>query len=160
MTSLKERYQENFLAYEFGISVIISLIVIAIIQIYWSKPELYNWINSNKSGLYSLLASISGTLLGFIITGISVILAFSESQKLRRLKESTQYKTIFVVYFNTIKYLAFTTIVAILGFVVNNRSVDFYLLYVLIWLLIISSLRIWRCLWILEELVTIMTKIN
>lgn len=160
MTSFKEKYQKNFLMYEFAISVIISLIVIAIITKCWSESEIHNWIKLNKSGLYSLLASISGTLLGFIITGISVILAFSESQKLRRLKESTQYKTIFVVYFSTIRYLAFTTIVAILGFVTNNRSVDICLLYLLIWLLIISSLRIWRCLWILEKIVSFMTEVN
>ena len=155
----REGYEQKFLFYELIISVIISVLAIHIIQVNWESIEIENWITTNKPQLYPLLASISGTLLGFIITGISVILAFSESQKLKPLRESTQYKTIFIVYFSTIKYLAFTTVTAIVGFVINNY-LDIYLLYLLIWLVIISSLRIWRSLWILEKIVSIMTTLN
>lgn len=157
MKSPKEYYQQNFLTCELVISLFVSLLAIYTIQSHWSQTDASNWITSNKSQLYSLLANVSGTLLGFIITGISIILAFAESQKLKLLRESTQYKTIFMVYFSAIKYLALTTIMTILGLVIDNSTVEIYLLYLIIWLVVISSLRIWRCLWILKEIVKIMT---
>ncbi|WP_011308430.1 hypothetical protein [Methanosarcina barkeri] len=140
--TLSDNYPKNFLTYELIISLLISGIAIAIIQLKWSPEEVHKWMFFNKSQFYSLLATISGTLLGFIITGISVILSLSGSQKLEKATESTQFKKIFVVYFSTIKFLAFTVIISIIGFLVNNDSINICLLYLLIILSIISSFRI------------------
>jgi hypothetical protein len=139
--TLSDKYHNNFLRYEFIISLLLGVLAIYLIHNYWSAKDIECWMSNNKAMFYSLLATISGKLLGFIITGISVILSLSESPKLETAKISTQFKKIFVVYFNTIKYLAYTAILSIIGFFMelipklknyffescferNNRTID------------------------------------
>lgn len=152
------KYKRHFLEAEFLISVGVALIVIFYIRSIWSNDDTISWIQANKKEIYPLIASISGTLLGFVITGVSIIIAFAESERLRLLKESNQYKTIYDIYFSTIRYLAITTLTPIIGMIVSNSEI--YILYFLIWSIIISSLRIWRCIWVLENIVEIVLKIR
>lgn len=148
-----KEYKRHFLAAEFLISIAFALIIIFFVRSFWSYEAIISWISANKKEVYSLIASIGGTLLGFVITGISIIIAFSESEKLKLLRKSKVYNTIFDIYFSTIRYLAVTTIIPIIGLVVNEGEI--YILYLLIWSIIISSLRIWRCIWVLENIVKI-----
>jgi hypothetical protein len=151
-----KKYKRHFLEAELLISVAVALIIIFYTRSIWSNSDTTSWISANKKEIYPLIASIGGTLLGFVITGVSIIIAFSESEKLRLLKESTQYKTIYDIYFSTIRYLAIATVTPIIGMIVNNGAI--YILYFLIWSIIISSLRIWRCIWVLENIVEIIQK--
>ena len=149
-------YRKNFLLAE----LILSFILVCLVYIYQgpqSHDVIVKWISLNKGEIYPLIATISGTLLGFVITGVSIIMAFTESGKLELLKKSKHYKTIYEVYFNTIKYLAFTTVISIVGLMIDS-SWSIYVLYAIIWSVIISSLRLWRCVWILENVIEIITK--
>lgn len=156
---IKKVYKRRFLKMEFLISIVISVLIVCVMEYTWSSETIGHWISENEKDIYPLIATISGTLLGFVITGVSILLAFSESEKLKLLKRTKQYKTIFDVYFSTIKYLAVTTIIAIFGILINNR-LAIVTLYILIWSVIISSLRVWRCLWILESIVEVTHKNN
>lgn len=153
--TLSDKYHNNFLRYELIISLVLGVLVICLIHNYWSEKDIQDWMLNNKAMFYSLLATISGTLLGFIITGISVIMSLSESPKLETAKKSTQFKKIFVVYFNTINYLAYTAILSIIGFLMNNEFINTYLLYVSIILVIISAFRVYRSIWVLKNMVDI-----
>ncbi len=157
MNNIWRTYKRHFLLAELLLSLILSVLVLIIIQWFWSPDSLERWISSNKKEIYPLIATIGGTLLGFVITGVSIILAFSESEKLRLLKQSKQYTKIFAIYFSTIKYLAITTVVAIIGIVINN-NLAILIFYLLLWSIVISSLRIWRCIWVLESIVEIIQK--
>lgn len=153
MSKVKERYEENFMLYEFFISIILSIAIIHFIFPIIFPDGIETWLVLNKGDIYSLLASVAGTLLGFIITGVSVILAFSESEKLKILKKSKHYKTIFVVYFSTIRWLALTTVISIIWIFTDYFMVTSF--YLLTWSVLVSSLRIGRCVWILESIVEI-----
>lgn len=152
-------YKRHFLLAELIISIIFTIGIIALVHFLWSQESLKSWVITNTDTIYPLIATIGGTLLGFVITGVSIILAFSESEKLRLLKRSKQYKTIFTIYFSTIKYLAITTIIAIIGLVVND-DFSVFIFYLLLWSVTISALRIWRCLWVLQSIVEIIHKNN
>lgn len=157
MSNIEKFYKRHFLLAELLLSIIFTILVLIIIQQLWSPEALEKWINTNKEDIYPLVATIGGTLLGFVITGVSIILAFSESEKLRLLKRSKQYKTIFTIYFSAIKYLAITTVVAVIGIAIND-NLAILMFYLLLWSVVISSLRIWRCIWILESIVKIISK--
>ena len=158
MFDIIKAYKRHFLKAEFLLSAIISLIIIFYINSIWSQEETLSWISANKKELYPLIASIVGTLLGFVITGVSIIIAFSESEKLKLLKQTNHFKTIYNVYFNTIRYLAITTLTPIIGLIVNDGAVHIF--YFLIWSIIISTFRIWRCVWVLENVIQILNKNN
>jgi len=103
--NIKKLYNRNFLIAEFLLSIVIALFGILLITSVLTSETILNWISLNKKDIYPLIATIAGTLLGFIITGVSIIFAFSESEKLRLLKKSKQYTTIYEIYFSTIKFL-------------------------------------------------------
>ncbi|WP_321430507.1 hypothetical protein [uncultured Methanolobus sp.] len=153
MSKFKDKYEERFMFYEFIISIILSIAIFHFVFPIIFPDGVDSWLILNKKDIYSLLASIAGTLLGFVITGVSVILAFSESEKLKMLRKSKHYKTIFVVYFSTIRWLALTTILSIVWIFTDFLMT--YAFYLLTWSVIISSLRIGRCIWILEAIVEI-----
>ncbi len=159
MVDVGKEYKRHFLFADLVVSVLISLIFIFSINFTWSSETIAAWISANKKEIYSLIATIGGTLLGFVITGVSIIIAFSESEKLRLLKQSKQYKTIYDVYFSTIRFLAITTVVPIIGIIINDGEAVL-ILYFLIWSVLISSFRIWRCIWVLESIVEILHKPN
>jgi hypothetical protein len=154
MIDIRKQYNKNFLQMELILSILFAICVIYILNYLKSPDIIAYWLSQNKNNIYSLFASINGTMLGFVFTGMSIILVFTESEKLRRLKRSKHYKTIFIIYFSTIKYLGLATAVPILGIIFNNEY-NMYLFYLIIWSIIISVLRIWRCMWVLESLIVI-----
>jgi len=154
MINILRQYNKYFLQIELVMSIVLTIIIIYIFDCIRSPDTIINWLGQNKNEIYSLFATINGTLLGFIFTGMSIILVFTESDKLRLMKRSKHYKTIFIIYFSTIKYLGIATIIPILGIIFNN-DYNIYLFYLIIWSIIISVLRIWRCMWVLESLIVI-----
>ena len=147
-------YKRNFM----NIDMIIA--IISVVVLYYMSITLLNstsieqWILTIKTSLYPVIATISGALLGFVITGVSIILlAFTPSNKLTSLKKSSQYKNIFNVYFRAIYYLAITTIISVFGLIITTYNTFWF------WILITSStislLGLYRCIWILEKIVKI-----
>lgn len=153
MVELSKIYKRNFLNLELGLSILLGLGAIWLL----SFVDLNSWLQTNRTTIYSLIATISTTLLGFVITGVSVLIAFSESEKLKLLRESAQFETIFIVYFSTIKFLAITALLSIFGIIFSTFFQNL-ILYLVVWSIIISSLRIYRCLWVLENIVKIFHK--
>lgn len=152
-------YKRHFMDVELVIVIIIAIFVLYLLPSILAPTTIDQWVSSIKTNLYPVVATISGALLGFVITGVSVIIAFSESDKLRLLKKAKKTsKSLFDVYFRTIYYLAATTIIAILGIVIDQHSTLWFFLLVL--LSFISLQGLYRCVWILENLVQIIHKID
>lgn len=154
MADIRVAYNRHFLDAELLLSGVICLFLIYLINRTWSSEIIREWIFANKREIYPLVATIAGTLLGFVITGVSIIIAFSGSEKLALLRKSPYFKTIFTIYFSTMKFLAITTIIAVSGIVVDDKWA-IRIFYLLLWSVMISSFRIWRCLWILENIARI-----
>jgi len=150
-------WKRNFMNVELGISIIISIIILLLLPFLVAPTPMETWILSIKNSLYPVVATISGTLVGFVITGVSILVAFSESDKLRLLKKTKQFKNIFRVYFRALYYLAITTLISILGIVMDSNFI-----IPLFWLLVISSaisvFGLYRCIWVLERVVGIVHK--
>lgn len=155
-SSIIKKYRKHFLWADLVVSLIFIIIIFLIMNYFYSFDTINNWISLNKAQLYPTIATIAGTLLGFVITGISIIIAFSESEKLKHLRKSKHYKTIFDVYFSTIRYLALATVFPLIGIVINSDW-SYYILFLIIWAIMISSFRIWRCIWILESIISILS---
>lgn len=157
LMGLRKKYERHFMCYEFILSIVIIFAIYLTWNRYSSPEKIHNWICVNKDALYPLIATISGTLLGFVITGVSVIIAFSESDKVELLKKSKHYGTIFDVYFSAIRYLALSTILAIIGILINDGCENLAF-FVIAWSVLISTFRLGRCLWILERVVELIKK--
>jgi hypothetical protein len=114
-------------------------------------------VEKGRGDLYDSVASVAGSLLGFVTSAVSIILVFGQS--LQVLEDSGHYTTIFDVFYQAIIWLAVTTVWSLIGlFMDTGDAVQFWALYGTIGFLLISSLRVFRCVWILKKVTTLAVK--
>lgn len=147
-------YRKHFLGCELFFSFILVVILTLIIRHYFTFELLHEYLNDVRAMFYGTLATLSGALLGFVITGLSVLLTTSTNKQMETLRRSKHYKTIFTIFFSTSKYLGLLLILSIIGLVFDkdaNPVLGITLLTV--WSLLIVAFRLLRCIWVLERIV-------
>ncbi len=151
MTSIKALYRSHFLEADLIVALILSAVLIAFRFSLFSMKEMIDWQSTTGQRIYPAIATIAGTLLGFVITGVSIIMALTESGRGALLKESPHYPQIFKVYVSAIRYLAASTALPLIGMVVEG-DLGTVICSAIIASIVISSFRLWRCLWVLSNL--------
>jgi hypothetical protein len=147
---MRNAYDAHFLEAELAAAVLITLILYRI--------EVLQYAPKNVETIYIALTAAFGALLGFAITGISVILAFSDSEKLNVLKKSPFYPLVFSVFVSAAKVLGFGFALALVGLLVQAKSkTGMAVAYLAVFATIASAFRLYRCIWVLENIVAIVT---
>lgn len=125
--------------------------------------DLTSYLNPNDPDsmvtLYSTLASIFGSLLGFIITAGAIVFSVLGSPNLSVVRKSAQAHLIGEIFFRTARSLGLATFLAF--FLIVDRVRDLLgvaapLAITLI--LILVLLRVVACLWLLEKVVRLVSK--
>jgi hypothetical protein len=151
-------YKKYFLVIDFIFCLLITFSLIV-----WSKYfngffVISNLLENNRANIYGTLATIFGTLLGFVITGLSIVVGYSTDQKLKLIRDSASYKQLWNTFLSTIKILAISTIMCIVALVWDNdQTPNEYILYIMFFFTLLSALRMWKIVWVLEELTKILT---
>lgn len=153
---LPEFYKNNFLLIEAVLPIFAVLVLYCIFTSYLDQTTLNNLILNTKDKMYPQILVGAITMLGFIITGVSILISFTETPRLKLLKESKQYTTLFAIYFSTIKFLAVLAFITGIAMLISQIQVTILLFYFIILLVIIATMRIWRCIWVLEQFIEIL----
>jgi mannose/fructose/N-acetylgalactosamine-specific phosphotransferase system component IID len=115
-------------------------------------------LKDNRATLYGTMASIFGSLLGFVITATSIVLGFSGSDSLAVVRESSQYPMLWRTFSATIRALAGATLIALLCLLVDRDSAPVpWLVVLLVLATACSLLRIARTIWVLEHMISLVT---
>lgn len=155
----KNWYNRNFIKIEFVIAIALTILCAAWIENIVGYEVLNSWLSETRKELYSTVASISGALLGFIITSVSIVIVFIQSEKLELLRQSKNYPILYKVFIVAIKYLGFTTAVNLIGLVIDKDSnPQVWIMYLSILGVVLSVFALARCLWVLESLISLITK--
>lgn len=147
-------YRKRFLLYEALIGLLVSIFALYISVMIFGKGEVTNSIVAYKRFLFPLIAQITGTLLGFVITAVSIIISLIDKDIFRDFRGSDSYSELYKVYFSSIKWLGVTTLAAIIG-IFTPGSIDIYFFSVILFLALVSTLRLWRTVWVLTNIVEI-----
>ena len=116
-------------------------------------------LDGNRAAVYGAVASIFGSLLGFVITATSVVLGFSVSEKLNVLRASTEYPKLWKTFSSTIWTLGITTLVALVCLLIDKDKTPVELIVPVVFIFIIISIfRIARTIWALENIILLVTK--
>ena len=148
-------YKKHFLLIEALVPLIITIIVYLIFSHYLTQDQIDILLSNVEEKTYPIISIGAITLLGFIITGISIMITFMETPSLKPLKTSKQYSSLFKIYFSAIKHLAILTFVSGIGILINQNLISQIFFYLAILFVLTSTLRIWRCLWVLEQFIEI-----
>ncbi len=149
----------HFLGLELTISVVLSIFFSYWVIWHGGAYPVDSVVNGNRGAIYGTLASILGSLLGFVITALSIIIGYSTSDKFEFLRKAKPYPTLWEVLLSTIKFLSLATISMIVGLIFDrDSSPNNFILCFCVFTVVISLLRLKRCLWVLENVVHIVIK--
>ncbi len=154
--NIKKYYEARFLFCEWLIAALIAIVIIFILNHVCGSEDVIKFLNGSRQQLYAMLASISGTILGFIIATVSILMGLLQLPKLKLVRISQHHRTVYAILFSTIRYLSYFTIWAIVAFIFDKDTAPkIWLTYIGVWLLIIVSIRFYRCLWVIQKTVNI-----
>lgn len=159
MKTLKQIYARNFLTWELLLSL-----AAAGLFLWWAESKggqhgISDALRGNRAVVYSLLASLAGTLLGFVLTAVSIVMAWTQTGRFKLLRLSPHYKTLFKVYYSAVGWFAVLTVAALAALVLDRDSRPLvWTTYVIVWLLVLAGLRLSRCIWVLHKITAIATQ--
>lgn len=106
-----------------------------------------NILDKNGSLLFPIFFNSGITLLGFLLTGVSIIIVFLQSDKLKALNETSHPKMIMTIYFSTIRYCSVFTALSFMGMVALYFPC---FSHILLLFSLLTIIRLFRCVWIIE----------
>ena len=159
MKLLPRWWRAHFLPMEMAAAFIATVAFVGWAECLNGMVEIDRVLADNRGALYGTLASIFGSLLGFAITSASIVLGFSSSERLAIVRESKHYPTLWKVFGATIRALGLATIIALVGLVFDRDTAPSRLVsYFLVFSFLLSCLRVARTVWILENIIGLMTR--
>lgn len=151
-------WRVRFLLYEGLLSQLLALAFVGLDR-YCISAEVSALLLGNRAAFYGTLASIAGSLLGFVITAVSILLAFDSAPSLKLLRDSEHYGMLWSTYKSGIRAMAVATVVSVAALVLDrDDSPSRASLYLVVAAVSFAVVRLARCLWILEKVIDIVTR--
>jgi hypothetical protein len=111
-----------------------------------------------RIGLYGTLGAIFGSLLGFVIATLTILLGFAESVRLKGLRSSDFYPVLWRTLLSATKWLAVATLAAVAALVVDRDGAqNLGAFYACVFSSLVAALRLARSIWILQNVVALVT---
>jgi hypothetical protein len=112
----------------------------------------------NRGAVYGALTSLFGALLGFTIAAMAIVLGYASENRLRLVRESRHYPTLWHVFSAATRALALATCAALLGLVLDRDHAPAPLILDLcVGATALAVLRLARCLWVFERIIGLIT---
>jgi len=155
---MREWYGKHFLGAEMAGAFAVSAAFV-----YWAEFAGGNAIvdgvlTGNRGAVYGALTSLFGTLLGFSIATVSIVLGFINSERLEIVRNSTHYPTLWRIFNSANWVLGFATVFALAALVIDTDRLRIrWMLYANLVFLLLSMVRVARCVWVLEKVINLIT---
>jgi hypothetical protein len=151
---MRSFYNAHFLTAEFFLAICLTLLLGAAGAWVPTVHTLFVDLDAQDPTLYRTLATLAGSLLGFTITSLAIIVALGPVPPLKLLRDSGQMGTVWSVFAQAIGWLAATTVWSLIGLVLSHRGpVGAFVGMDACFLVILSGARVSRCVWILRHMV-------
>lgn len=159
LNSLKN-WRKKHLLFADAVLALMGLAAVVCGVVYFnSTADALALLDGSRSASYATLAAVAGSLLGFILTAVSIIAAFGQTPRFDTIRNSPVYQDIFDVYIHTTHLLAVTTVWAMVALVLDTDETRYWAVSLVSFALVaLSVVRVWRCIWALEKFVKIATK--
>lgn len=159
LNRFQTRWRNNFRRIDFLLSVLIG--VEFTVWVIWAggASVVQEFLGGNRAAIYGTLSTLFGSLLGFIIVAVSIVLGLVDNPRLRLLRDAGQVDTLWEVFEANIRALALATLVSLVALVVDRGPTpNLYLLGFLAFAFSLAFLRVSRSVWVLEEVMKKVTK--
>lgn len=154
MILIRKHYERYLQFYDILLPVVSTVVLVIVIEKIWGERQIIQLLNGSRQVLYITLASICSSLLGFIVTTVSIILVIIQLPGLNVVRKSSHFTTISDIYFRAICALALSTIWSIVAAILDrDQSPRLWAAYLELIIVTLSIRLVQRCIWILKRMV-------
>lgn len=150
---MKKLYFSLFESFRTQVSITLILLIGIRVAHHNNVISLENLLK-NLEPLHSSLASIYGSLLGFVITAAAIVISLLSSDRLSIVRQSPHFPKLWQIFFSAAKVLGIATIFSLICLI---NGADMWLgdsaVYFIFGIGTLSVLRVISCLWVLENVV-------
>jgi len=152
-------YRQHFLGFETAAGVFASLFPLTWMIEFGGACKIDLLLAGNRAAIYGALATIFGSLLGFVITAVSILVGVWGVEKLTILRESKHAADLWRIFTSTTKWVGLATLVSLAG-LIGDRDVEpiHAIMYATMIIVLIGTVRLCRCIWALERVVAILAE--
>ena len=150
-------WDREFFEIEREIPLAIAGAVLVLVYGFEMEATITKWLGADRSGLYQAIAAVAGSLLGFSITAVAIVIGFAQSPQLAVVRRSNNYELLWQVFQSGIRWLGLTTALAIMALVVDRKDEPHLLFAVVVFYSgMVAAGRVARTIWILERTIAIL----
>lgn len=158
MKWVRDFWRKHFLGAELVVGVVATVVFIVWAERFGGVADLQVLLDSRRSVVYGAFAAIAGSLLGFVIATISIVLGLSSSPRLKRVRDSQHYGMLWVVFTTSIKWMGLATLALLAGLLFDREQAPkWWLFYASTGSVLLALLRLWRCIWVLEQVIKVVS---
>jgi hypothetical protein len=158
MKLLPAVWRRHFLIFELVVAALIGCTFFYVCRFQGFEAQVEKVLSGNRSNIFGTATSVFGSLLGFVITVTSIVIGFHESERLKIIRESTQYQTLWRVFSSTNWALAVATFLAFLCLVFDKDGPPSFFFYAFVLSSLLAIFRLLRSLWVLEHVIRLITR--
>lgn len=152
-------WQRRFLFYEGLLVAALGAVSIAYGYRYGGNHVIDVLLGDTRGMLYGSLAAIFASLFGFVIAATSIILGLSNSPRLAVVRESDSYGDLWKLLFSAIRWTGVAALVALGALILDTQdSPTFWVAHAALVVTAMAVVRLWRCVWVLEETIKLVTR--
>lgn len=159
MTAVLAYWRRHFLGVEAALAVAPALALLAWFVLGEGRECVDGLMSDVRGDVYRTTATISGTLLGFLIAVASLVLGFVSTERLTLLQTSQHYPAMWETFFQTTRVLGALTVTALVCLVFDKDGASLpWLVVPFVLFLSLSLVRLLRVIWILERIIGIVSR--
>ncbi len=150
----------RFLKFDIVVALAVTITLIFLAYFLFGNLVMNGWITRNIGHVSEIVAGIAGTLLGFVIVGVTLVFGLLDRPRLQILRDSNQSKTVYDIYLTTIVWLSMVIVFSLVEVAIGSSvklQVEGFTLgsvvsYILLFTMLASVTRLWRCVWVIKNL--------
>lgn len=152
---MKSIYKERFLWTDMLIVIVLDVVIVILVNIF--KIDITNYLNEdNMVPLFSSLIGTWGSLLGFVIAALSILLTIKDNEYIKALRSTKHYTAICFIYLDTSIWLGIATLFSIVALIFVKNVIPIVLIGSFLYPVCIF--KIGRCLQFLKRIIEMINK--
>lgn len=158
MKLVPQWWKTHFLMAEFGLALLLAAGFYVWVERYNGSGIVNSTLTGNRSAVYGTLASITGSLLGFVLATVSIVFGFATHERLAVVRESPHYMTLWKVFTSSIRWLGVATVFLLTGLLLDrDTSPTRLVMHLCVLVFLLAIFRLARCVWVLEKVIGLVT---
>lgn len=119
---------------------------------------LVSFMRDRRSVIYPALVGLTGSLLGFVIASLTIIVGYADSPRLATVRSSSHWQGLFDAFTTTMRWVGYSTLLSVTAMLFDRETAaNLALEAALLGTLGASTVTVIRMLWVLHRIVRVIT---